>query len=145
MSSRPDLSIPRTAPVEQYHHSSRDTCSVALYTLTDLFDEELRKLRDESDYEQDFGEPGDNLLRAVYDYHLELGAQELFDPICLIVNMDWGDWKKWKGIPQDKDDGGDPGDDDDDDDDHIPIYVLDFVNAEQLIYKLELGGSYSIK
>lgn len=111
MSTKPDLSLPSKAPVEHYRKQSLDGLPVALYTLIDLPDAELQNIQTICESETaEYGdlEPGDNVrlaprsrfvgepLRAVCDYHLELGAQGVYDPIYFLVIVD-KDWEK-KGI-----------------------------------------------
>ncbi|KAH8682843.1 hypothetical protein BGZ60DRAFT_398814 [Tricladium varicosporioides] len=105
MAERSNLSLPEKAPVEQYHNGNFDSCPAALYTIVDLSDNELQEINrvaDEGSMSEDnirlaprsrfVGEP----LRAVYDYHLELGKQNNYHPTLFIVAIDL-DWKQ-KGV-----------------------------------------------
>ncbi|KAL0260176.1 hypothetical protein SLS55_005922 [Diplodia seriata] len=108
MATRPDLTLPPTAPVERYRDEPMELRPVAVYTLVDLTDTELEELRRVCESECVGSEPGDNVrlapqprfvgspLRAVYDSHLELGPQRTFDPIYFIAAVDT-DWRR-KGV-----------------------------------------------
>ncbi|KAB2572014.1 hypothetical protein DBV05_g9314 [Lasiodiplodia theobromae] len=105
MTTPPDLSLPPTAPVERYRDEPMSLLPTALYTLVELSDAELDELQRECESEIPDATPGDNVrrpadtqarfvgspLRAVYDYHLELGPLHTFDPIYFIVatNKEW--------------------------------------------------------
>lgn len=79
-----------------------------LYTLVDLSDAELDELQRVCESQIPDVDPGANVrrppesrfvgrsLRAVYDYHLELGSQRTFDPIYFVVATA-KDWKR-KGV-----------------------------------------------
>ncbi|KAI0549783.1 hypothetical protein F4679DRAFT_251273 [Xylaria curta] len=107
MSDTPDLSLPAKAPsMARYHDEPMTLHPAALYTLVSLTDEELGELEREcEDGCIDTGnERGtsvrlapqprfvDQPLRAVFDYHLELGAQNTFEPRYFIAAVD----KAWK-------------------------------------------------
>ncbi|KAI0180578.1 hypothetical protein GGR52DRAFT_531884 [Hypoxylon sp. FL1284] len=106
MSDHPNLSLPAKAPsMARYHNEPETLYPAALYTLVDLTDAELDTLRHkceegcvETGHEQGtsvrpapeprfVGQP----LRAVFDYHLELGTQGSFEPRYFIaaVGKDW--------------------------------------------------------
>ncbi len=103
MSTHPDLTLPAKAPgMERYHNTPMKLLPVALYTIVDLTDNELRELREacESQCDQEpestvrlaprckfVGEP----LRAAFDYHLELGRAGAYDPTYFIaaISRDW--------------------------------------------------------
>lgn len=103
MSTQPDLTLPAKAPgMERYHHTPMEMLPVALYTIVDLTDDELRELRETCESESD-QEPESNVrlaprckfvgepLRAVFDYHLELGRAGAYDPTYFIaaISRDW--------------------------------------------------------
>lgn len=88
--------------MERYHHTPMQMLPIALYTIVELDDDELGKLREacESKCDQEpesavrlaprakfAGEP----LRAVFDYHLELGRAGAYDPTYFIaaIGRDW--------------------------------------------------------
>jgi hypothetical protein len=111
MSDNPDLSLPAKAPsMAQYHDKPMTLYPAALYTLVDLTDIELGDLVRECEAGCiNLGsEPGTSVclapqprfvgqpLRAVFDYHLELGTQDTFDPRYFIVAVD-KDWQA-KGV-----------------------------------------------
>lgn len=97
MSTRPDLTLPAKAPgMERYHNTPMKILPVALYTIVDLTDDELRELGEacESQCDQEpestvrlaprckfVGQP----LRAAFDYHLELGKAGAYDPTYFIA------------------------------------------------------------
>ena len=103
MFTQPDLTLPAKAPgMERYHHTPMKLLPVALYTIVDLTDDELRELREECESKCNqepestvrlaprckfLGEP----LRGVFDYHLELGRAGVYDPTYFIaaISRDW--------------------------------------------------------
>ncbi|KAF4633289.1 hypothetical protein G7Y89_g4826 [Cudoniella acicularis] len=102
MSTEPDLTLPDTAPVSDHYDTNEDSKPVALYTLVDLTEndfQELHRVSDEGSMSEDnvriaprarfVGEP----LRAVYDYHLELAKEGVYNTIYFIVAID-PDWRK---------------------------------------------------
>jgi hypothetical protein len=106
MSSRPDLSLPAKAPgMKRYHDQSMSLLPAALYTFVDLTDAELQDLQRECEkgcletgHEPDSSvrpapQPRfvDQPLRAVLNYHLELGTHEAYDLTYFIavVEKDW--------------------------------------------------------
>ncbi|KAI8958019.1 hypothetical protein F5Y11DRAFT_337575 [Daldinia sp. FL1419] len=107
MSDTPDLSLPAKAPsMERYHDAPMSLHPAALYTLVDMDDTELADLvrECESGCVDTGNDPGNSVrfaprsnfvgqpLRAVFDYHLELGLQDTFDP-CYFIAAVWKDWK----------------------------------------------------
>jgi hypothetical protein len=104
MAQNLDLTLPATAPAA-YLSQERETdnFTAALYTLVSLSDNELHDVAracetdaavEEGDIVQLAPEPRfvSQSLRAIYDSHLELGAQGDFDPVHFIVVVDQ-DWK----------------------------------------------------
>ncbi|KAF3059650.1 hypothetical protein GL218_04321 [Daldinia childiae] len=106
-----DLSLPAKAPsMACYHDVPMTLHPVALYTLVDLDDVELGYLERECESECVVigSEPGTSVrlaprsrfvgqpLRAVFDYHLELGPQNTFEPRYFIATSE----KNWqtKGV-----------------------------------------------
>ncbi|KAH7317013.1 hypothetical protein B0I35DRAFT_434405 [Stachybotrys elegans] len=106
MSDRPNLSLPARAPsMIRYHDQPMELHPVALYTLVELSDAELGDLQRECESAcVDLGhEPGNCVrpapqsrfvgepLRAVFDYHLDLGTQNTYDPryFVVAVGKDW--------------------------------------------------------
>ncbi|ETS81872.1 hypothetical protein PFICI_06874 [Pestalotiopsis fici W106-1] len=106
MSQHPDLSLPTRAPsMARYHDQPMTLHPAALYTLVDLTDAEFQALQDECEsgcletghergtsvrpapQSRFVGQP----LRAVFDYHVGLGAQDTFEPRYFIaaVEKDW--------------------------------------------------------
>ncbi|KAH6684683.1 hypothetical protein B0J14DRAFT_693859 [Halenospora varia] len=82
--------LPEKAPVEQYHNGNFNSCPAALYKIADLSGaefQELHRVADKGSMSED------NPLRAVYDYHLELGKQKVYHATLFIVAIDL-DWKK---------------------------------------------------
>lgn len=88
--------------MERYHDTPMSLLPVALYTIVDLTDDELRELREACESKcgsepeskvrlaprcKFVGEP----LRAVFDYHLELGREGAYDPTYFIaaISRDW--------------------------------------------------------
>ncbi|GAD94853.1 predicted protein [Paecilomyces variotii No. 5] len=107
MSDNLDLSLPAKAPSMARHHDQPVTLHpAALYTLVDLTDEELQDLQREceSGCIETGHQPGSSVhlaprsrfvgqpLRDVFDYHLELGTQDTFEPRYFIVTVD-KDWR----------------------------------------------------
>ncbi|KAI1182562.1 hypothetical protein F5B17DRAFT_449499 [Nemania serpens] len=107
MSGSPDLSLPAKAPsMARYHDQPMTLHPTALYTLLDLTDAELADLARECETGcVDTGsEPGQCVrpapqprfvgqpLRAVLDYHLELGTQDTFEPRYFIAAVE----KSWQ-------------------------------------------------
>ncbi|KAI1084531.1 hypothetical protein F5B20DRAFT_522058 [Whalleya microplaca] len=106
MSDNPDLSLPAKAPsMARYHDDPMTLHPAALYALVDLTDAEFGDLERECEAGCiDTGnEPGTSVrlaprprfvgqpLRAVFDYHLELGTQNTFEPRYFVaaVEKDW--------------------------------------------------------
>ncbi|KAI1733795.1 hypothetical protein F4680DRAFT_440383 [Xylaria scruposa] len=106
MSDTPDLSLPAKAPsMVRYHDEPMTLHPAALYTLANLTDEELEELERECEtgcidtgnergtsvrlapQSRFVGQP----LRAAFDYHLELGTQNTYEPRYFIaaVEKDW--------------------------------------------------------
>ncbi|KAF7890093.1 uncharacterized protein EAF02_002508 [Botrytis sinoallii] len=106
MSNEPDLSLPLTAPsMARYREHTLNLPPTALYTLVDLTDTELEECQRECESkcvecERDrgtsvrlapqsrfVGQP----LRAAFDYHIDLAAQNIFEPFYFIavVKKDW--------------------------------------------------------
>ncbi|KAI0452518.1 hypothetical protein F5B21DRAFT_483262 [Xylaria acuta] len=106
MPDNPDLSLPAKAPsMARYHDEPMTLHPAALYTLVDLTDAEAEDLERECEagcidtgnergtsvhlalQPRFVGQP----LRAVFDYHLELGTQNTFEPRYFIaaVEEDW--------------------------------------------------------
>lgn len=108
MATSPDLSLPPTAPVERHRDEPMELLPAVLYTLVDLSDAELDELQRVCESQIPDVDLGANVrrppesrfvgrsLRAVYDYHLELGSQRTFDPIYFVVATA-KDWKR-KGV-----------------------------------------------
>ncbi|KAI1130676.1 hypothetical protein F5Y10DRAFT_289072 [Nemania abortiva] len=107
MSDHPDLSLPAKAPsMARYHNEPMTLRPAALYTLVDLTDAELTDLERECEAgcidtgnergtcvrlaprPRFVGQP----LRAVFDYHLELGTQNTFEPRYFIAAVE----KAWQ-------------------------------------------------
>jgi hypothetical protein len=105
MAQQLDLSLPPTAPTAYlYQERETDMLPTPVYTLVPMSDDELRDVaracesaceRDEGDVVRVAPEPRfvAQSLRAVYNSHLELGAQGELDPFYFIVVVD-RDWKK---------------------------------------------------
>ncbi len=103
MSDSPDLTLPSKATeMVEYHDRPMQLLPSALYTLVDLTSEELTQLQQAC--ESGIGcDPGTKIqfpphhtyisrpLRAVFDYHIELGREGDFDPKYFIVatKQDW--------------------------------------------------------
>jgi hypothetical protein len=106
MSENPDLSLPAKAPsMARYHDEPMTLRPAALYTLVDLTHAELGDLERECEagcidtgnergtgvrlapQPRFVGQP----LRAVFDYHLELGTQNTFEPryFITVVEENW--------------------------------------------------------
>ncbi|KAI9865710.1 MAG: hypothetical protein M1813_002168 [Trichoglossum hirsutum] len=90
MSTQPDLTLPSTAPTDQYHEDSLGK-PLAIYTLTDFQGdeaEELRRLIGSNEYDVRLA-PRYNFageaLRAVFDYHLKLAEDGVYNPTIFIV------------------------------------------------------------
>lgn len=96
MSSSPDLTLPPTAPTEQYQEENHDASPFAVYTLVDLgqrdsSNELLKAIEGEDENfhttcmlapSYDFnGQP----LMSVYEYHLELAKERKHHPTMFIV------------------------------------------------------------
>ncbi|KAI0849404.1 hypothetical protein F5Y00DRAFT_235621 [Daldinia vernicosa] len=111
MSDNPELSLPAKAPsMARYHNEPMTLHPAALYTLVDLDNAELEYLEREceSGCVATGSEPGTSVrlaprsrfvgqsLRAVFDYHLELGPQNTFEPRYFIVTSE-KDWQT-KGV-----------------------------------------------
>ncbi|KAI1281831.1 hypothetical protein F5Y07DRAFT_271708 [Xylaria sp. FL0933] len=107
MSGVPDLSLPAKAPsMARYHDEPMTLHPAALYTLVDLTDTELTDLAHECEkgYVDTGGGRGSCVrpapqprfvgqpLRAAFDYHLELGTQNTFDPGYFIAAVE----KNWQ-------------------------------------------------
>ncbi|KAL9615687.1 MAG: hypothetical protein Q9160_009335 [Pyrenula sp. 1 TL-2023] len=111
MSDNPDLSLPSKAPsMARYHNEPMTLHPAALYTLVDLTDAELEDLERECEagcidtgsergtsvrlapQTHFVGQP----LRAVFDYHLELGRQNTFEPTYFVAAVD-KEWRR-KGV-----------------------------------------------
>ncbi|KAM0148463.1 hypothetical protein ACHAPG_009972 [Botrytis cinerea] len=111
MSDKPDLSLPSRAPsMAPYLEHTLNLPPTALYTLVDLTDAELEDCQRECESEcvkdesyrgtcvrlapqpRFIGQP----LRAVFDYQIDLAAQNIFEPFYFIavVEKDW----KTKGV-----------------------------------------------
>ncbi|KAF5876849.1 uncharacterized protein Bfra_001203 [Botrytis fragariae] len=107
MSNEPDLSLPSTAPsMARYREHTLNLPPTALYTLVDLTDAEFedcqrecesRCVERESDrgtsvrlapQSRFVGQP----LRAVFDYHIDLVAQNIFEPFYFIAVVE----KEWR-------------------------------------------------
>ncbi|EKG21363.1 hypothetical protein MPH_01355 [Macrophomina phaseolina MS6] len=92
----------------QYHDKDMAMHPAALYTLADLSDNEMQRLQQECESQCTDAEAGSSVLlapksrfvgqalRAVYEYHLELGAQDTYDHRYFIVAIH-KDWEK-KGV-----------------------------------------------
>ncbi|KAL3420324.1 hypothetical protein PVAG01_08823 [Phlyctema vagabunda] len=109
MSTRPDLTLPARAPsIERLHDQPMELRPAALYTLISLSDTELEDLRLACERDTLPTQPGANIrlaprprflgdnLRAVFDYHLQLGTEGVFDPVYFLVAID-RDWEN-KGV-----------------------------------------------
>ncbi|KAM3076688.1 hypothetical protein ACMFMG_007491 [Clarireedia jacksonii] len=111
MSDTPDLSLPARAPsMARYRDLPMSTFPTALYTLVDLTDAELEEC--ERECETDCVDTGSEQgtcvrvapqarfigqpLRAVFDYHIELAAQNIFEPFYFITVVEKG-WRT-KGV-----------------------------------------------
>ncbi|THV50136.1 hypothetical protein BGAL_0163g00040 [Botrytis galanthina] len=111
MSNEPDLSLPLTAPsMARYREHTLNLPPTALYTLVDLTDAELEECQCECESKcvecgrdrgtsvrlapqsRFVGQP----LRAVFDYHIDLAAQNVFEPFYFIVVVE-KDWRS-KGV-----------------------------------------------
>ncbi|KAI8623990.1 hypothetical protein F5Y19DRAFT_491795 [Xylariaceae sp. FL1651] len=108
MSAYPDLSLPTEAPssMAQYRAQQPANIPIALYTLSDMTDDELADLQRECEaacvengcdrgscvrlapQARFVGQP----LRAVFDYHLELAKQVTYDLEYFIAAVD-KDWR----------------------------------------------------
>ena len=115
LSGVPDLSLPTKAPsMAQYHHRPMTLHPAALYTLVDLSDGKLELLQrecptgcfDTGDKTGNSVRPAPQArfvgqpLRAVFDYHLELGKQDEYEPRWFIATVDQTkeDWETKGGI-----------------------------------------------
>ncbi|KAI0122358.1 hypothetical protein F4814DRAFT_408456 [Daldinia grandis] len=111
MSDNLDLSLPAKAPsMARYHDEPMTLHPAALYTLVDLDDAELSCLERECESQcvATGSEPGTSVrlaprsrfvgqpLRAVFDYHLELGTHNTFEPRYFIATHE-KDWRT-KGV-----------------------------------------------
>ena len=105
MSGPLDLTLPPTAPsVGRYHDQPMEQRPAALYALVDYSEAALQELARACESECEGHEPGSVVrlpprslfvgesLRAVFDYHLELGSQGGFDPTLFVVAID-KDWR----------------------------------------------------
>ena len=105
MSDELDLTLPATAPASIREGGHEDCLPTALYTLVNLTDPELEELQRVCESGSEQVNPDDSVrlppqarfagepLRAVYDYHLQLGSESGLDPIYFIVATH-KDWKK---------------------------------------------------
>jgi hypothetical protein len=106
MSQQLDLSLPARAPsMARYHDQPMTLHPAALYTLVDLTDAEFQELQDECEAEclETGHERGTSVrpapqsrfvgqpLRAAFDYHVDLGTQDTYEPRYFIaaVEKDW--------------------------------------------------------
>ena len=88
--------------MERYHDTPMQTLPIALYTIVELTDDELRELREACESKCE-AEPDTSVrlaprpkfvaepLRAVFDYHLELGRAGVYDPTYFVAatSRDW--------------------------------------------------------
>ncbi|KAI3331714.1 hypothetical protein HD806DRAFT_478098 [Xylariaceae sp. AK1471] len=147
MSENPDLSLPAKAPsMARYHDEPMSLCPAALYTLVDLTDAELGDLERECEagcidtgnergtgvrlapQPRFIGQP----LRAVFDYHLELGTQNTFEPryFIAVVEQDW----RTKGVML-------VTLDDDELDCNVDSFRIKAVDAGLSVMNLQIGNS----
>lgn len=111
MSDQADLSLPARAPsMARYHDQPMTLHPTALYTLVELSDAEMEGLQRECEAGCiDTGhEPGSSVrpapqsrfvgqpLRSAFDYHLDLGTQDTYEPRYFIAAVD-KDWRS-KGV-----------------------------------------------
>ncbi|KAI6088377.1 hypothetical protein F4821DRAFT_234413 [Hypoxylon rubiginosum] len=147
MSDTPDLSLPAKAPsMARYHDEPMTLHPAALYTLVDLSDAELRDLKrkSESGYIDTGNERGTSVrlaplprfighpLRAVFDYHLELGTQNTFEPRYFIAAVE-KDWKSQGVILVTLDD--------DDLDCNVDSFRIKAVDAGLSVVNMQIGNS----
>lgn len=96
-----DLTLPTgTIFALRYRDQPMQTRPAALYTLVDVTDVELQEIREICESKCEAPNPGVNVrlppqakfvgesLRAVFDYHLELGGGNTFDPMHFIAAID---------------------------------------------------------
>ncbi|TRX96877.1 hypothetical protein FHL15_002183 [Xylaria flabelliformis] len=147
MSDTPDLSLPAKAPsMARYHDEPMTLHPAALYSLVDLNDEELGEL--ERECETGCTDTGnerrtsvrlaprprfvDEPLRAVFDYHLELGAQNTFEPRYFIAAVE-KDWRN-KGVML-------VTLDDDELDCNVDSFRIKAIDAGLSVVNLQIGNS----
>ncbi|KAI1379799.1 hypothetical protein F4677DRAFT_407680 [Hypoxylon crocopeplum] len=147
MSDNPDLSLPAKAPsMARYHDEPMTLHPAALYTLVDLTDAELGDLerKCEAGCIDTGSEPGTSVrlaprprfvgqpLRAVFDYHLELGTQNTFEPRYFIAAVE-KDWRA-KGVIL-------VTLDDDELDCNVDSFRIKAVDAGLSVVNLQIGNS----